>query len=162
MGSDFRQTFNATKIKDVMRSPVVTIHEDEDLSVAQIRFLNHHISHLLVLDRQNKLTGIISQKYLYKTQSPRKIMNEETKYVSGVIVDGESFYEKDMLDGYILRSVMNKNPYTMGSEESLGKAILMMEEKNLGCIPIVDANRQVLGVLTTQEIVHYIARSIRG
>jgi CBS domain-containing protein len=162
MAADLKPFFNTVKLKDAMRSPVVTIHEDEDLSVAQIRFLNHHISHLLVVDRKNSLVGIISQKYLYKTHSPRRILNEEMRYSSNVIVDGDSFYEKQALDGYILRSVMNKNPFTMGPEESLGLAILAMEEKNLGCIPITDKENQILGVLTTQEVVHYIAKLIHG
>ena len=113
---------------------------------------------MLVVDSNNKLVGLISQKYLYKVQSPRKLMNEEQAYVPGVLVDGDSVYNKEVLDGYILRQVMFKKPFTMSPEHTLAEAVLYMSSRNVSCIPVVDADHVVMGVVTNREIVNFIAR----
>ncbi len=160
-GEDYylKVLFEKTKIKDVMTTPVVTIHENDEVSEAQMKFVNNHISHLIVVNTENKLVGIISQKYLYKTQSPRKIISEEMDYDPDILFDGDnSFYSKDTLDRFILHSIMSKDPFSLSPEDSLAKGILSMAQKKISCIPIVDQNRRPQGVLSHQEIVIFAAK----
>ena len=112
MTDKLHELFLQVKIGNVMNKAVVTVYEDEDLSIAQEKFLAHTVSHILVLDRRDRLSGLISQKYLYKTYSPRKIINDNVGIDKNVILDGDSYYDKNSLNGYILRTAMKKAPFS--------------------------------------------------
>lgn len=151
------EIFQNVKTKDIMKQPVVTIREDEDFSKVQELFLKHRITHLCVIDSRRQLVGIISQKYLYKTQSPRKIISDEMNYDPEILADGDSFYTKDTLDSYILRTIMHKHPFTLNLDDSLADAVSAMNNRNLGCIPIINGDKQVKGLVTSHEIVNFVS-----
>ena len=158
---DVRNLLEKTIIKDIMMTPVVTIFEDDELSLAQVRFVNNHINHLVVVDHDKKLVGILSHKYLYRTQAPRRIISEEMDYDPDILFEGgDSFYSKESLDSYILRNIMNKTPQSLRPEDSIAKGVLIMAHKNVSCIPIVDQNRRPCGILSHQEIVTFLAKTL--
>ncbi|HBR15335.1 MAG TPA: hypothetical protein DD723_07320 [Candidatus Omnitrophica bacterium] len=153
--------FEKIKIKDIMTTSFITIHEDARFSEAFEKFRDHHISHLLVIKGAKRLVGILSQKYLYKAQSPRKILSQDLAYGENILIDGDSFYDKETLDRYILSNIMQPRPYTLLPDDSVAAAITDMSKKNLGCIPIVDGRQDLCGVITDREIVHFVAQSLK-
>jgi len=150
-----RILFNKIIIEKVMKTPPVTIYEMDDLSVAEEKFVTNSISHLIVVNREGKLRGLLSPKYVYKTQSPKKRMQGEVLQPR-TIVDGDTFYSKDTLNKYSLVNVMFPDPFTLGPKDVFGEAVLIMAKRNISCIPVVDKTKKVLGVLTNQEIVNFI------
>ena len=160
--NEIKMLFEMTKIQDIMRTPVITVYEDDDFSEAEEKFTHYGINYILVTNRENKLVGVLSQKYIYKTQSPRKILgHEELDYDPNIIVDGDSFYDKESLDRYILRNIMSKNPFVLSPEDSITDAVLAMDKKNLGCIPIVDEKNKVKGIVTDREVVRFLVQYIK-
>ena len=86
-----RILFDQTSADQIMQKSIVTLFEDDDLSVAQELFIERAISHIPVIDRDNIIQGLLSQKYLYKTLSPRKIIGgEELIHDPDVLVEHES------------------------------------------------------------------------
>lgn len=57
---------NRTKVEDIMIKDVVTIGPDEFLEEAALRMENHGISVLPVVDGENKVIGIITEKDIFK------------------------------------------------------------------------------------------------
>jgi len=157
---EFKSLLMNTKIAAIMDNDPITISIDADFSQAQEKFLQHKVSHLVVVDENNTLMGILSQKYLFKTQSPRRVVSEEIEYDSKVIIDGNTFYDKEMLDSFILKHVMMKNPFSLSGEDSVAQAINSMSRKKLGCIPIVDKNMKVRGVVTHFEIIDFLSQHL--
>src|SRR5690242_5079622 len=101
-----KEFFKHVLVKDVMASPVVTIGEDETLTKATEMFAAHNLIHLPVVNRDGKLSGLLSHKYLYKTQSPRKFVDGEVTPVPGMVIEGDTYFWRDNLDSYILKRVM--------------------------------------------------------
>ena len=126
----------------------------------QKNFMDHGLTHICVVDKDEKLVGLISQKYLYKAQSPRKIYGEGSDLSPELLIDGDSYYDKDVLDSYILRHVMRKNPETLSPEESLDVALSLMSKKKLGFVPIVDDKLKICGSLNDRGIVDYLAKVV--
>ncbi|MBF0386004.1 MAG: CBS domain-containing protein [Candidatus Omnitrophica bacterium] len=149
------------RLKDVMDKSFSSVYDDQDLSIALGKFLNRPISHLLVLDRFEKLSGILTPKYLYKTHSPQKIINDTIEISREVMIDGDTYFNKNSLNSYILRSIMKKDPLTLGPEDSLSAAILSMKRNNLSCIPVVNNDLRVLGIVTNTEIVDFLSCLIK-
>ncbi|MDP8212368.1 MAG: CBS domain-containing protein [Candidatus Zapsychrus exili] len=156
--TQLKALFERSKIENMMEINVVTIRVSEDFSVAQIKFMNNKINHLVVVDSAKNVVGILSRKYLYKAQSPRKIMQEEMENQPGILIDGDSFYEKDTLDSYILANIMYRTPFTLKSTDSIAEVIVNMSKKHIAFIPVVNEEGKVVGSITDQEIVGFIAK----
>lgn len=154
------EAFKTTTIQEIMKKPEITIQEDDNFSAAQRYFTTYRLTHLCVVKGNNELVGVLSQKYLYKAQSPRKRISEEMDYDPDLIIDGDSFYSKETLDSYILRNIMNRTPVVLSPENPVSEAVLTMAKRNVGFIPIVDEKRKVVGTVTHIEIVDFVARKL--
>ncbi len=152
---------NETKIKEIMSTKLITIYEDDDVSVAEEKFISHGIYYLPVVSHDGQLKGLLSQKYLYKAQSPRKIVGNNMDYDPDKLVDGSSYYPKEALDSLILSNIMNHGVFTLSPEDPVKDAILNMINKKLGCIPIVEKDQKLCGILTQQNIIAFMAQALK-
>ena len=126
-----------------MTSSVVTVHMTEVLSAVYEKFLIKGIRHLPVVDGQGCIQGLVTETDFYRVTMPR--MTEE-----GPV------YDKDALDQNLLRKVMTPEPFTLCPDEPLSKAVAAMAEHKYGCIPIVNAERKVIGIVTEIDILKYV------
>ena len=160
---DIRHLFNAIPIKDIMITSVPIVDEEDDLSEVAMIFLTRGVSHVCVVDPEKKLVGLISQKYLYKTRSPQKILpGEQVEFDKNTLIDGDSFYDRKTLDGYILKDIMEKVVSTLKPEDKVSGAILLMARLNIDCIPVTDKDRKVRGILKENHIIKLTADIISG
>ena len=139
----FKENLNKVLVKDVMISPVITIRDTDDFHVVRDKFAAHDIRHLPVVEEHGVLVGLITQRTLYKIHSPRKLE------------DGSWYYDKDLLDGFILKNVMIKDPFTLKAENTLLEAIEAVCQFKLGSIPVVDDLRRPVGILTRGDILTF-------
>ena len=131
---------------ELMTSPAISVKMDAHFSDVATKFKQHGIRHLPVVDKQNKVVGIVTERDLHKICSPRKLE------------DGTWYYDKDMLDGFVLSTVMTPNPVTMHSEQSIAEALLRMAQNKYGCIPIVDKQGVLCGVVTQMDYLYVAAQ----
>jgi acetoin utilization protein AcuB len=148
-----------TPITQVMRK-AVTIHEQEAFHRVVELFRDAKMAHLVVVDDQDRYCGILSQKYVFKAQSPRKIISDDMNTVPGVIVDGNSFYDKSVLDSYILSKIMNRDAFTLPETATLSDVILEMAKRHRACVPVLNAQKSVLGVVTDYDLTAFWAHSM--
>ncbi|VAX36529.1 hypothetical protein MNBD_UNCLBAC01-75 [hydrothermal vent metagenome] len=155
---DIRELFVSIKVKALMTKPVPTVYETDDLSDVEEIFIDQHASHVCIIDSSHKLTGIISQKYLYKIRSPQKILPGRIMETNkDIIIDGDSFYDRKTLNGYILKDLMDKIPDYLHPDHTLKDAITLMSRLGSSCVPIVDEKCKVKGLLKESHIVKMLA-----
>lgn len=135
------------KIKEVMHTPVVTIGVDENFSRVEEKLRTKGIRHLPVVDTDDRVVGMITQRDLYRTLSPR------------VTEDG-IYYEGASLNGFILKRIMTPNPVTFKPEDPLVKAVEVMGRNKFGAVPVVDAGGKAVGILTETDILRWLARQL--
>ena len=133
-----------TLLKSVMTSPAITVFELEDFSVVKDKFELYSIRHLPVVNHKGVLVGLITQRDLYKIHSPRRLQ------------DGSWYYDKDLLDGFILSKVMLSEIYTLKPENTLEDVVNAMVQFKFGCIPIVDDNNIPVGIITNDNILNFL------
>ena len=146
------------RMKDVMVTKVITIPEEDDLATAHEKFIVHGISYLCVVDASERLTGILSRKYLYRVQAPKRIIEGQNVYDKNILLDGDSYFDKEALEGFHLKTIMKRDPFSLGPDDSVATAIKNMSQKQIGCIPILDQNKKVVGVFTNQDVVNLMAQ----
>lgn len=143
---DIRAFLKVTKLKEIMTSKVISIRIDAPFSEVPKKFNMFNIRHLPVVDQKNRLVGLMTQRDLYKLHSPRKLE------------DGSWYYDEDELNNYILEDVMLRNPLAMDVEDCVGDALLVMVRNKYGCIPIIDKDRVLCGIVTRVDVLKMAAR----
>ena len=139
----FKENLDKVLIADVMAKHVVTVQDSDDFQVVQDKFATFDIRHLPVVEQRGVLVGLVTQRDLYKIHSPRKLE------------DGSWFYDKDALDGFILKNVMLKDPFTLKPENTLREAMEAMARLKIGCIIIVDQVGKPAGILTRVDVLKF-------
>ncbi len=157
-----RKLLNETTAEEVMSKPVKTLHVDEPFSEVENIFVNHHYRHLPIVNDKRELVGIITQKDLYKLVSPRRAVAKTIEYDGDKILDGNSYYSKEILDSYILRHVMTKNVHTLGLKNTIGEVIHSIVSNDISSVVIVDDKRKVLGLVTTFDIMKLADKIFMG
>lgn len=134
------------KIKDMMTAPVITIKEWEDFHIVRDMLEVHDIRHLPVVDDSGRLVGLVSQRHLYRIVSPRRLEN------------GGWYYDKDVLDSFILKKVMVLDPHTLKPENTLEEGMQAMITFKFGCIPIVDGGNRPVGIITRDSVIDFLLK----
>ena len=140
---------NKLKLSEVMTSPVITVKEDAALHVVADKIQNNGIRHLPVVDENNKLVGLMTERGLYKIQSPRWLE------------DGTWYYDQETLDNFILKSVMIHKPFAMSPESTVAEAVLKMVEKKYGCILVVDKEDKICGIVSYVDLLKLAAQIVQ-
>lgn len=150
----------AVKLTEVMEAPVPTVWELDRFSKVATAFAEHDTMYVCVVDRQGYLVGTISHQFMYRTQAPRRALPSHPMPDSGVVVDGDTYYPKEALDGIVIRQVMNDDPCCMGPDATLGAALQQMSSLDIGCIPVITQDRKVLGLVTHRSVIVYLASHV--
>jgi len=142
--ADIKQFLMDTKVREVMATPVITVKEDDDFALVQEKIALYDVRHLPVVNETGCVVGLISQRDLYQIHSPRRLE------------DGSWYYDKEALNGFILKNVMLSKPFTLKPSNSLFEAIEATVRFKFGCIPIVDDYKKPCGILTRDTILKFL------
>ena len=125
------------KVQKIMATDLVTLHVDEELSLASDIMNLARIRHLPILEG-DRLVGIISQRDLFRA--------------SLASVMGYDYAEtRNHLKSVAIREAMVKEVITVGPDSEVQEAGRIMLEKKIGCLPVVQDNRLV-GMLTETDV----------
>ena len=121
----------------MMRNPVV-VDENDSMKKAMDILKDRGIRHLPVLKGGDKLVGIVTEEDI-KQASPSSATTLEIR---------EIFY---LLDRVKVRQIMTRRPYTVSPTAPIEEAAMVMREKKIGCLPVVEKGKLV-GILTETDI----------
>jgi acetoin utilization protein AcuB len=128
------------KVSDIMSKRLEVLSTDETLKDAHKIMREKSIRHLPVVERAtNKLLGLISDRDIKKFMSPFIGSQRETAQ------------DRATLDIEVGK-VMCKTLITVGPDEELKSAIEKMLPKKLGCLPVVDADGRIVGIVSTIDM----------
>lgn len=131
--------------KRMMRNPVF-VDENDSMKKAMEMLKEREIRHLPVLKDGDKLVGIVSERDI-KLASPSPATALEIR---------EIYY---LLDKVKVRQIMTRRPYTISPSAPIEEAALIMREKKIGCLPVVE-NGRLVGILTETDILDAFIESM--
>lgn len=130
-GSPRDKTQEVHFTQSIMTTPVVTIDLNATLKQIETIFIEKRFRHLPVVDANSRLIGILSDRDFWKNKA---VGNH----------DWQSFYVKRVLTAKL-------------SSEIHFCARIMLEEK-IGCLPVVNENQNVVGIITRSDILRTLVR----
>ena len=132
------------QIKEIMTTDLVTINHDDTLTRVSDLFTTNGFHHILVINNEGDLEGMISSTDMERTRS------------------GASFFrnpKKEELDATILRAmracdIMTKDLVTLQPSDSINRAYEVFKKNKFHAIPIVSKG-ELEGILTPIDILDY-------
>lgn len=125
-------------VKDRMSRNVLTIHEEDMISKAIDLMSSHGLHRLPVVDN-GKLVGLLTEGMISKKGA--------TKATS------LSIFELNYLLSKInVKTIMEKNVHTIKEGQPLEDAAMSMLEHNIGCLPVVDDQYRLVGIMTQNDL----------
>ncbi|MEB3341898.1 CBS domain-containing protein [Okeania sp.] len=149
-------------VSDVMTGNLITAKPEMPLKEAIKILAKQHISGLPVVNEKGKLIGIVSETDLMWQASgvtpPLYIMLLD----SVIFLENPARYEKEVHKalGETVKDVMTKNPITTAPDQSLSVAAKLMHERSIHRLPVVNENDEVIGILTSGDIIRAIATEL--
>ena len=121
-----------------MTRAAITIEESESVAAAMRLLKEKKIRRLPVL-RKGKLCGIVSDRDL-KAASP------------SVATSLDVWELHALLEKLKVKDVMTKKLLTITPKDTIEKAAMVMMEKKVGGLPVVDENGSLVGILTEDDV----------
>ncbi len=132
-------------VEDIMSTDVFTLGRNDKLSVADDLMKQQRIRHILVLNADGDLCGILTQRDLF-----RGILLRSLGYGSRA--------EQKMLDSLSIKDAMYDEVFTITPDSTLSDAANLMLSNKVGCLPVVDGERLV-GMISEADFVKQFARN---
>jgi CBS domain-containing protein len=123
------------KVKDLMRTNVVTLYSSDMLGVAEDIMTMGRIRHLPVVNAQNHVVGLVTQRDLYKAAISSVLGFEQEK-------------EREWLGQVRVSDVMTTEVIQIGVEAGVVEAVEKMVTAKIGCLPVVDEQGKLVGLMT--------------
>ena len=120
------------RVKTWMTKNVITVSPDESMMKASKLMKDHEIRRLPVVDEQGRLIGIISDRDV-KEASPSKATTLDVH---------ELYY---LLSEIKVKDIMTKTAIALHVEETVEKAAVVMHDRRVGGLPVVDDANKVVG-----------------
>jgi CBS domain-containing protein/ribosome-associated translation inhibitor RaiA len=131
--------FRQTMVESIMSYPEI-IDNDTDIGKARILMREKNISRLPIVDKNQKLVGIVTIFDLLKAVKPRERMD---------------FYsmsaEKEKIMGIPVSTIMNTMPVTVEKNKSLNDVVNLMKKYKTDGITIVENNKPI-GIVTLKDL----------
>lgn len=125
-------------LRDMMTTNVRTVREDDSLSTADWDMTFNEVRHLPVVDQENRVVGIVSDRDV-------------------IIASARRPHESIAIAQVMTRDVQTVSP----SLPAMDAAVQLLRSK-YGALPVVDERGVMLGIVTTTDFVELAHRALAG
>jgi len=134
------------KVNEYMTRLVISVRPHTGIREAFFKMKENHIRHLPVVDANNKLIGIISDRELRRPD-----WVDESRDIAHV------YYLEDELS---VGDVMIKNVLVLHTYDTLRKAVRLLLGNNIGAAPVLDKTGTLVGLLSAVDLLRALDDSI--
>lgn len=126
-------------IDKTMTKKVVTVSKETSVLEASELMKKSGIRHLPVVDKDNILLGIVTDR-------------DVRSAMPSILLDFDSQKERERIEKIRIEDIMTKNPITISPMNTLEDAIILMQQTNVGAFPVVDENRKLQGIISIRDL----------
>jgi len=144
------------KIRDVMTTNVISISKYESIVTVANILTEKNISGLPVVDRENRVIGIITQADILSMVgvSREHTFKDLLRYLLG-----ERLPEKKM--GDLVGDIMTAPALTIKPDANVAEAVRIMDEKKIRRLTVVDDRNLLIGILTRADILKAVINKLK-
>lgn len=134
--------FDEATVRDIMSHTIVTISADDRLSTVEDIMTLGQVRHMPVV-RAGRLVGVVSERDLLRASLSNlsEFAHEQ---------------RRAFLQAVEIKRVMSTPPIVIDPGSSVEEAALVMAEKKIGCLPVLEDDK-VVGMLTETDVLRFFA-----
>ncbi len=136
------------KVQDIMSTRVATVALDDRLRDVKKIFDSMRFHHLLAVEDDGTLYGVVSDRDLLRALSP---------FIGSTV---ETSRDVATLDKPV-HHIMTRKPITLRPEARVEDAIRVFLEHPVSCIPIVDAQFKPVGIVSWRDVLRSLVPDAR-
>lgn len=146
---------SSMRVRDAMTKDTISVNKFDDIALAVTILAEKGISGLPVIDRENRVVGIISEADVVSMVGSRK---EHTfKELLRSIV-GHPLPERKV--GHIIGDIMTSPAVTVTGDTEISDAVRLMDSKRIRRLPVVDKEQRLIGIMSRSDIVKAMGRKL--
>ena len=126
-------------VSELMTKKVITAQAEEKVDRVLYLFHYDNIRHLPIVSEKGKLVGMLSDRDIKKILGPRQTQHESK---DGTVLT---------VSARKIRTVMRRQPYTIGPKERAADAAALMVKRKVGALPVISKDKLV-GIITATDI----------
>ena len=130
------------RVRDIMKGNIVSISQEEKLDLVDEIMGNGNIPHMPVT-RGGRVVGIVSHRDLLKA-------------MLSTVIEFSKEDRIDLLKETEVSQVMTKEIQFTHPEESVADAVQRMLDYKAGCLPVVNQNHELVGLVTETDAMQLI------
>ncbi len=123
-----------------MTRDIVTIRPDAGILEAKKLMASNGIRHLPVVDSDDVLVGIVTDRDI-RSALPSVLLPKE-----------ELEAEKERLSALRIKEIMTPNPMTISPTDTLEDAMILMQKMKVGAFPVVGQGGKLLGIISIRDL----------
>lgn len=127
-------------ITDMMKTDLIAVRPETTLVDAITLMEKGNFRHLPVIDDNGKLVGMVTDRDM-RSAKPSTFLNEE---------DYRRTFDKVM--NHTVGEIMTTELLTVAPYFTLQDALLVMRQKKVGALPVVDENGRLTGIMSTRDL----------
>lgn len=134
-------------VANLMSTDLVTLTEDETLDHAQRCMARGRIRHLPVV-RQGRLVGLITHRDLLAASF-------------SIFAEVERNEQRRIFDTIRVDEAMHRDVVTVSPDLKAAQAARILLENKYGCLPVVDAENNLVGIVTEADFLRLTVRLLQ-
>ncbi len=123
-----------------MSRKVITIEQDADILEATKKMSEHHIRHLPVVEKDNLLIGIVSDRDI------------RSAVPFGALHDYDKMKQDKKLSALKIKDIMTIDPVTISSFNTIQDALVLIQKTRVGAFPVVDEQGKLKGIISVRDL----------
>jgi CBS domain-containing protein len=143
----------------IMSKDVITIGPDASIVDAAKLMLDHHISGLPVVDKEQKLIGIMSEGDFLR-RSEIGTQRRRPRWLQFFVGPNREAGEFVRQSGRKVEDIMTRDPVTVSEDTSLEELVSTMEKHDVKRLPVIRGERLV-GIVTRANLLQAVASLAR-
>jgi acetoin utilization protein AcuB len=123
-----------------MTREVITVGPEDNLLEAEEKMRKHRIHQMPVVDRENTVVGIITDRDL------------RSALPSDLLYDEEALKAQERAASIKVKDIMAHDVITLSPANTLEDALVLMESRPVGAFPVVDENHKLQGIISIRDL----------
>ena len=123
-----------------MTPHVITVDKEASIFDAQEIMAKHTIRHLPIVDDENRLIGVVTDRDI-RSALPYHLLKTPEKLT-----------DKDKPGELKIKDIMTRDPFTISPTDTIQDALLLIQQKRVGAFPVVDGEGKLKGILSVRDL----------
>ncbi len=123
-----------------MKTDLISVRPETTLAEAKALMQDHNFRHLPVVDQNDKLVGIITDRDM-RDAHPSSLLSQEA-------------YQRTLAEvmQHPVEKIMTRDPITISPYYTLKDTLLVIGQKKVGALPVVDEEGHLKGIMSTRDL----------